>query len=79
MWILPLAFLLLLAASFVWFVLQVRGGRIGARPVHSVPAGDAALDELRLRYARGEVSRDEFLAAEADLRGLPEAPAPPPA
>jgi uncharacterized membrane protein len=69
-WILPVVFALLLAATFFWFVLQTRGGRIiGARPVQAVAAGDVALDELRLRYARGEVSREDFLAADADLRG----------
>ena len=72
MWIVPLAFSLLLAATFFWFILQTRGGRIGARPVQN---GDAALEELRLRYARGEVSRDEFLAADADLRGASPAAA----
>jgi putative membrane protein len=28
---------------------------------------DAALDQLRMRYARGEVGRDEFLQASSDL------------
>ena len=44
------------------------------------PAGrseDGALAELRLRYARGEIGRDDFLARLHDLGGqLPEAPSP---
>jgi uncharacterized membrane protein len=44
------------------------------------PAGrseDGAVAELRLRYARGEIGRDDFLARLHDLGGqLPEAPSP---
>src|SRR3954468_5603206 len=66
LWIVPFLILLLMAATFVWVVVQTRGGRWQARPLQT---GDAAVDELRLRYARGEVTREDFLAAEADLRG----------
>lgn len=37
--------------------------------------GDEALDALRLRYARGEITREEFLRTNDDLGGR----APPPA
>jgi uncharacterized membrane protein len=38
---------------------------------------DGALAELRLRYARGEIGRDDFLARLHDLGGqLPEGPLP---
>jgi len=37
---------------------------------------DPALAELRLRYARGEVSRDDFLRISTDL-GAPPPPPPP--
>jgi uncharacterized membrane protein len=40
-------------------------------------AGGAPEEVLRLRYARGEITRDEFLQASADLAG--PGPAPPPA
>ena len=55
------------------------------------PAGDPALAELRLRYARGDVARDEYLRRAADLGDATAAaptvqqpvaeppPAPPPA
>lgn len=42
-------------------------GPTGARPL------DPAAAELRLRYARGEVSREEYLQRAADL-GVPVAP-----
>src|SRR4051812_26165836 len=83
-WLLPLLFLIALTAMFAWLVLQSR-----RTPRTVVPGGtaavDPALEELRLRYARGEVGRDEFVATEADLRGVapasppPEPPAAPPA
>ncbi|MDP8954119.1 MAG: hypothetical protein M3N37_04230 [Actinomycetota bacterium] len=33
----------------------------------SAPGQDEALAPLRLRYARGEISRDEYLQVAADL------------
>jgi uncharacterized membrane protein len=75
-WLVPLLFLIALTAMFAWMVLQAR-----RRPAAAVPGGtpavDPALEELRLRYARGEVSREDFVAAEADLRGPAPAPSPP--
>lgn len=74
-----LALLLLTGAAValvVWIVLRVTRQRppagtavFGARP-------DAALEELRLRYARGEVDRDSFRRAASDL-GAPAVPGPP--
>jgi hypothetical protein len=40
---------------------------------------DPALAALRLRYARGELSREEFLRTSADLGAPPPADGPPPA
>ncbi len=50
-------------------------------PRHPAPAtsGDPAMAALRLRYARGEVDRDEFLRIRADLgRGQDLPPGSPP-
>ena len=43
------------------------------------PPRHPALDELDLRYARGEVSREEYLQRRADLLGAggPQPPFPP--
>lgn len=40
------------------------------------PMHDAALDQLRLRYARGEVSRTDYLQAATDLGARPPDPSP---
>jgi putative membrane protein len=45
------------------------------RSVEVGPAASQALSELDLRYARGELGRDEYLQRRADLGG-PPAPAP---
>ena len=61
-WLFLVAFLVLLALAAY---ALVRG--FHARP--APPAEGDALAILRLRYARGEISRDEFLQANADLGG----------
>jgi hypothetical protein len=51
--------------------------RVGAsdRP-QGPPPRDQALEELRVRYARGEVDRADYLARSTDLGGMrvPEMP-----
>ena len=41
------------------------------------PSRSPGLDELDMRYARGEIAREEYLARRADLTG--SVPPPPPA
>jgi putative membrane protein len=64
-----LLLLFLIAVASLAFALYDRSHRGAA----SAPSG--ALGELELRYARGELERDEYLQRRADLGG---APAPPP-
>ena len=86
--------MLLIFAALITVVvlLLIRSGRHGHVHQHypwpPPPPGpgrgpapaDEALTHVRLRYARGELSRDEYLRMSADL-GAPvvDAPAPPPA
>ena len=54
------------AWAFLW--LTGRGpGAIRGWAAASVPRPDGALEEVRLRYARGEIGREEFLQRAADL------------
>ena len=55
----------------------VASGPIYPPPRSPAPGFDPALAELRLRYARGEVSRDDFLRISTDLGAPPPAPPPP--
>jgi uncharacterized membrane protein len=78
-------FLVLLFAAIAMLVIWlVRGGRHAevlhehATPVRA--SVDTALQEARMRYARGEMTREEFLQISTDLGGPamvpPEAPSP---
>jgi putative membrane protein len=70
----PFVLLLALVGLAVWAILRAtsHGSAMFAAP----PAGaavvrrDGALEELRLRYARGEMSREEFLQRSQDLGGF---------
>ncbi|RKS08791.1 putative membrane protein [Nocardiopsis sp. Huas11] len=73
-----LAVVLGLAFCFVLAVTEVGralGRRIGGRPIDPAPSAppnpapppDAAAQELRMRYARGEISREEYLQRKIDL------------
>jgi putative membrane protein len=80
-WFGLLMFLLLLVALAVTvFTLWRPYPRPGtasvgvAPPVAAPPARDPALVELRLRYARGDIDRDEYLTRAVDLGDAPSAP-----
>ncbi len=83
--LLPLVLLVVLAGVVVWGVLRLTAhgtpllAGVGGptRPPSAFPPRDQALDELRVRYARGEVDRTDYLERSADLGGppIPEAPA----
>ena len=68
--LLPLLWVLLVVGLVIWAVRS-------SKPAAAVPhASDPALQELRLRYARGELTREEFVQRNADLGGGGQ---PPPA
>ena len=66
-----LAFLALLAlgVALLW--------RRGSGSSSSIDAGDEAVEALRLRYARGEMTREEFLQVAEDLGSDPTPSSPP--
>lgn len=75
----PLLFLVALVAFGIWAVRRITDQtRIpaGVGPPASA-AADGALEELRLRYARGDLDRDEYLQRFRDLSGEGPEPAPP--
>jgi uncharacterized membrane protein len=61
--------LLVLGVALIWRRVE-RGSEHGTGPA----GGDKAMDALRLRYANGEITREEFLQTTKDLGG----PEPPP-
>ena len=75
-WVFGFLFLALVVGLVVYFVFWVaRGHNAPLRPAGpaSLPPPDDPLAIVRLRYARGEMSRDEFLRANEDL-GRPPVP-----
>lgn len=80
--VLPLVLFAILIGVLVWGVLRLSssGALAGARadsspagpmPPAGPPPSDQALQELRVRYARGELDRNDFLERSADLGGPP--------
>ncbi len=54
-------FWLLLIGAGVWLlVILIRRNRQLATPTSALPPGESALDILRKRYARGEITKEEY-------------------
>ncbi len=79
-WILLLLFLIGVAAVVVILVRMLIAGRAGPVAVAAPARADDALATVRMRYARGEIGRDELLRLSEDLGGPPATTAaiPPP-
>src|SRR5688500_5645601 len=78
-WFIPFLIIALLAGLAVWAILRMTGpNRLAAPAGGWTPSvrSDSALDLVRARYARGEISREEFVQLSSDLGGsVPEPPA----
>jgi putative membrane protein len=61
--VLGIALVVFAIVGVVWLVRQLGRDGHGRRR----PAGRTAIEELELRYARGEVDRETFLAIREDL------------
>jgi uncharacterized membrane protein len=79
--LMPILFLAVVAGLVVWVVLHTT-----RRPPAPAVAGgwaprfgpDPAIEEARIRYARGELSREDYLRVSEDLApGGPATPPPP--
>jgi putative membrane protein len=80
-WIHDLFWLLIIVALVIGTFLVVRAviaRPTGPRPDGAWPVPSAALHELDLRYARGELDRADYLQRRADLLGHPGKDAAPP-
>ncbi len=80
---LPLVLFLVLIGLVVWAVLRFTGrGRalvLASTGATTAAPHDDALHEVRLRYARGEMERQEFVQRYRDLGGIePPSDEPPP-
>jgi putative membrane protein len=78
----PLVLMAILIGVVVWAVLRsTRTANVQPAPPPPAPPRDPVIEEVRLRYARGEISREEFLQRTQDLSGvaLASSEGPPPA
>ena len=76
-WLIPLLVFVVLVGLSVWAVTRLTGsGRLAlASSPAPVRRNDSALELVRGRYARGEISRDEFAQLSSDLGApVPEPP-----
>lgn len=72
MMIVMLAFLALVVGGLTLFFRQVFGGGSRGAPILAggqITDGVGALKRIEERYARGEMSREEFLARRRELTG----------
>jgi uncharacterized membrane protein len=76
LWLVVLAALVALCFFAVRALLRASGRAPGGPTAAGwASAHDAALDSVRLRYARGEIDRDEFARISTDLGAAPPASA----
>lgn len=61
--------LVLVVVVVLIVVAVVVAARVGTRPPTGERRSGEALRELDLRYARGEIDRDEYLQRRSDLEG----------
>ena len=64
--LIQVAVLALVVLGIVWLVRRLSSGDAGAGG--AAGAGRSALDDLEIRYARGEVDRTTYLQMQDDLR-----------
>ena len=82
--VLMLVMFAVLIGVIIWAVIRItrseaaKQGHAATPPPPPVGAApeDAALAALRMRYAQGEIARDEFVRASSDL-GAPQPPETP--
>lgn len=66
-WLPPLLLLAAVAAVFVWTPRRANAESLTSRP--GAPGRDEALETARIRFARGDIDREEYLRLIGDLGG----------
>jgi putative membrane protein len=74
MWIwtvVGVAMLVLVVLAVVWLARSAGGSEAGSSSGSAPHGGPSAREVLDLRYAKGEITRDEYVQARRDLDGAP--------
>lgn len=66
-WILVIISLVLVAFGIVQLIRFMSGPPSGTNPSEKIVCDETALDALKRRYARGEISKDEFEKMKRDI------------
>jgi uncharacterized membrane protein len=80
-WLVPLFVVAGFAVLVVWAVRRMTAMRLSPAlaPGGGVPHADPAVESARLRYAKGEITREDYLRIAADIGApAPEPPEPSP-
>ena len=67
--LLPFVMLLVLIGVGIWAVLRITSRPVALSAGAPLPPRDTALEELRIRYARGELEREDYAQRMRDLGG----------
>ncbi len=68
--VVPILLLIALVALIVWAVLRTTRQRpLAASPAGGASRTDPALEHARMRYAQGEIDRDQYQRIALDLSG----------
>jgi putative membrane protein len=71
LWLVLLLLFIALIAFAVYSLARLTRGSGTAATAGFASRGDAALESVRMRYARGEIDRDEFIRVSTDLGAPP--------
>ena len=63
-WIFPMIFI----GVIIWGVITLSNNYKNSNHYHSLPVGDDAFDILKKRYAKGEITKDQFEQMKKDLK-----------
>jgi putative membrane protein len=66
-WIIPIMIAIFWAAIIIAVIVLIRWAMKSGAIGHGIPKDESALEILKRRYARGEISREEFEAIKKDI------------
>lgn len=68
--VLPIMMILIVIAAYLFITEDRASWFIPAAPSEKVKEATTPADILDLRYARGEITRDQYMAMKTDMRGM---------
>lgn len=66
-WLITIALVVALALSAIWLVRRIGSHAPAGAHGNFSSSGESAMEALQLRYARGEITREQYLQMRDDL------------